>query len=84
MRQIILMMVLVATAFVLGVSTAQAYDANFDYNADGWVDQADVDLIQAAFGSTEGDANYHPAFDHDQDGFVTGTDVVLTLDAIDN
>ncbi len=62
MRQILLMTGFVVAAFVLVVGGAQAYDAEFDYNADGTVDQADVDLIQAAFGSAEGDADFDPAF----------------------
>lgn len=84
MRQILLMTGFVVAAFVLVVGGAQAYDAEFDYNADGTVDQADVDLIQAAFGSAEGDADFDPAFDHDQDGFVTGADVVLAVAAVNN
>jgi len=45
-----------------------ACDADYDNN--GIVDQADVDALQAAFLSKEGDANYNAAFDHDGTGSV--------------
>lgn len=68
-------------ALMLSVGAASAYDVEFDYNADGAVDQADIDIIQAHFGYGEGDEGYVATFDHDDDGMVGGTDVVAALAA---
>ena len=43
------------------------------------VDQADLDMINAAFNSQEGDVEYSPAFDHDGDGYITGSDIAVTV-----
>ena len=66
-----------ATSLVLCGASAQAYDAEFDYNGDGAVDATDVALITAAFNSTEGDVDFDPIFDHDGDGFIGGSDLAL-------
>jgi hypothetical protein len=58
-------------------ASAQAADAEFDYNGDGAVDAADMELIKAAFNSAEGDEDFNPIFDHDGDGFVGGSDIAL-------
>ena len=79
-----------AWRFVMGAAVAaiafcgtavQAYDAEFDYNADGVVDEADLDLLASAFNTAEGDPDFDPIFDHDGDGFVGGSDVVLAQSA---
>jgi hypothetical protein len=70
-----------ATSLVLCGASAQAYDAEFDYNADGAVDTVDLELIKAAFNSAEGDTAFNPIFDHDGDGFVGGSDIALAQSA---
>ena len=45
-----------------------------DYNADGVVDETDLDLLASAFNTVEGDPDFDPIFDHDGDGFVGGSD----------
>ena len=79
-RRFLIAGVAVAGLAICGVS-AQAYDAEFDYNGDGAVDAADVALITAAMNSAEGDADFDPMFDHDWDGFVGGADIVLAQEA---
>jgi hypothetical protein len=66
-----------ATGLIFCGASAQAYDAAYDYNGDGVVDSADLELIKAAFNSTDGDADFNPVFDHDGDGFVGGSDLSL-------
>ena len=66
-----------ATGLMLCGASAQAYDAAYDYNGDGVVDSADLELLKAAFNSTDGDADFNPIFDHDGDGFVGGSDLAL-------
>lgn len=66
-----------ATSLVLCGATAQAYDAEFDYNGDGSNDAADLELISDAFNTTEGDPGFDPIFDHDGDGYIGGSDLIL-------
>ena len=63
--------------------TAQAYDAEVDYNDDGLVNATDMELITGAFNTGEDDLDFNPIFDHDGDGFVTGQDIALALAAAD-
>ncbi len=49
-----------------------------DVNGDGVVDQADLDLASAAFGSSQGDSLYVSAADLNADG-VIGLDDLRTL-----
>jgi hypothetical protein len=74
---------LAGMTLMLSVGAASAYDAEFDYNNDGVVDQADIDILNSHFGYGEGDEGYVAAFDHDGDGMVGGTDVVQALAAVD-
>ena len=67
---------LAGMVLMLSVGAASAYDAEFDYNADGAVDQADLDMLGDHLGAGEGEDGYDAAFDHDDDGFIGGTDVV--------
>ena len=67
---------------MLSLGTAHAYDVEFDYNGDGVVDQADLDILTENFGSGEGDEGFDSRFDHDGDGFVGGTDIILAHAAI--
>jgi ABC-type glycerol-3-phosphate transport system substrate-binding protein len=79
-------MLLIGAASLLALCcglTAQAYDAEFDYNGDGVVDAEDMESITAAFNTGEGDLDFNPIFDHDGDGFVTGQDIALALAAAD-
>lgn len=51
-----------------------AYDARYDFNADGRVDEIDLNLFLAAYGSSVGDPNYDTIYDFNNDGKVDGTD----------
>ena len=72
-----------ATSLVLCGASAQAYDAEFDYNGDGNNDAADLELITDAFNTTEGDPGFDPIFDHDGDGFIGGSDLARAQAATD-
>ncbi|MCB0032310.1 MAG: protein kinase [Anaerolineales bacterium] len=48
----------------------------YDLNHDCIIDQADVDIILAAFRSKPGDPNWNPDYDFDGDGEVGFTDVM--------
>jgi hypothetical protein len=69
-------------ALLLCVSSASAYDTEFDYNADGVVDDLDIELIVAAFNTMEGTDGFDPAFDHDGDGMVGSTDISIAYAAL--
>ena len=69
------------TALLLCGGASFAYDAEFDYNTDGVVDEADTAMITAAFNTSEGEADFDPIFDHDGDGMVGGSDVSLAYEA---
>jgi hypothetical protein len=60
-----------------GDGAGDACDA--DYNNDGLVDQADMDLLSGAFNSGEGSDGYSGVFDHNSDGVVNGLDVTAHL-----
>lgn len=49
-----------------------------DLNADGVIDQKDLDLLTAAFGSSQGDPRFVPEADFDGDG-VIGLNDLQTL-----
>jgi hypothetical protein len=72
----------IVTALLLYGASAFAYDAEFDYNQDGAVDEADITLILAAFNSTEGQPEFSPIFDHDGDGFIGGADLSMSYAAV--
>lgn len=72
----------ISMALLLFVSSASAYDAEFDYNADGVVDDADIELIVAAFNTLEGYADFNPIFDHDGDGLVGSSDISMAYAAL--
>lgn len=46
-----------------------------DYNDDGAVDDADKQIIMDARNTTDGDAGFVPAADHDGDGVISLVDV---------
>ena len=46
-----------------------------DVNRDGVIDQKDLDLIEAAYGSREGDPDWNPECDLDHDGVITSYDM---------
>jgi hypothetical protein len=47
---------------------------DFDYDNNGQVDDADADLLRAAFGTGPGDPGHSDAFDADDDGVIAGSD----------
>lgn len=69
----ILQRLLITTACIGWAGVAMASDADYDNN--GVVDEADCELVVAAFGSGEGDADYLAAADHDGDGVIAGADL---------
>ena len=71
-----------AISLMLCGTSAHAYDAEFDYNGDGANDAADLALINAAFNTGEGSPDFNPIFDHDGDGFVGGTDILIAQEAL--
>jgi hypothetical protein len=81
MRLKTLLEALLVSGFVLCATTAVAYDADFDYNGDGVVDQLDIDMLAEHFMSAEGDEDYDPIFDHDGNGLIAGADWVATIRA---
>ncbi len=72
----------ISMALLLCVSSASAYDAEFDYNGDGVVDDLDIELIVAAFNTMEGTDGFDPAFDHDGDGMVLSADISIAYAAL--
>lgn len=70
-------------AIVVSGTCAFAYDAEFDYNDDGAVNELDATLILEAFNTMEGQQpDFDPKFDHDGDGLVGGTDISIFNDAV--
>ena len=45
-----------------------------DHNKDGFVDAADFEIFEAAYGSQDGDAGYDAAIDHNGNGLIGGED----------
>lgn len=72
----------IALMLSLSVGVSHAYDLEFDYNEDGVVNQADLDILGENLGLGEGDAGFDSRFDHDGDGIVGGTDVLLSHRAV--
>jgi len=56
---------------ILGVT----YEARYDFNLDGRVDQLDLNIFQAAYGSSTGDTNYSIIYDFNNDGTVGPSDL---------
>lgn len=50
------------------------YDAQFDFNGDGRIDETDLQLFLTAFGSSTGDPAYNAQFDFNNDGSVGDSD----------
>ena len=71
---------LVAAGLVLfaGASFAQN-SCDTDFNGDGVTDVMDVQVLQAALGSSEGDANFNAQADLDGDGEVNTIDYGIML-----
>lgn len=70
------------------VANADQFDADLDgrgnacdadYNNDGVVDGIDQAILEAAFGSVSGDADFDPALDHDGDGRIAGSDFTVFI-----
>ena len=62
--------------------SALAGDVDFDFNADGTVDDVDAEMLRAAFGSGPGDPEYSDVFDADADGVIGGTDWAAFVDSL--
>ncbi len=54
-----------------------------DVNGDGTLDQADLDLATAAFGSTQGDPLFEPAADLNGDGVIGIDDLQVLVGILD-
>jgi len=61
-------------------SLGAAYDARYDFNGDGRVDQSDLNMFQAAYGSSTGDINYSVIYDFNNNGTVDSNDYQDFLD----
>lgn len=72
---------LIAAGLTLVAGAAYAQDAcvDTDLNGDGVTDAADVEILKAAMGSTEGDANFDAGADFDGDGSVNTIDFGILL-----
>lgn len=71
---------LVAAGVVLFASAAfAADDCDTDYNGDGVTDAADIEILQAALGSLEGDEAFVAQADHNGDGEITVLDYGILL-----
>ena len=51
-----------------------------DLNGDGILDNTDLQILQNAFGTCLGDADFNPQVDYDSDGCVTSLDKAVWLD----
>ncbi len=74
---------LLAAGALLLASPAIADDVcstNPDINGDGTVSEADFEVLQSAFGSTDGDANFVAAADLNGDGLITTVDYAVLLE----
>jgi len=50
------------------------YDVRYDFNVDGRIDETDLNLFLAAYGSSTGDPSYNVQFDFNSDGSVDSND----------
>ena len=73
---------LIATSTLFLAQAALAQDACpvTDLNGDGVTDGADVEVLQGALGSSEGDSNFVAAADLNGDGSVTTLDYSVMAD----
>lgn len=80
MRTFLLSGVMAATVFfVAGAASAEASCQQADFNRDGVVDEADVEIFKTSLGKSAGDAGYIAAADLDGSGSVTTADYGLLL-----
>jgi hypothetical protein len=61
-------------------SLGAAYDVRYDFNMDGKVDQTDLNIFQAAYGSSIGDANFNSLCDFNNNSTVDQFDFQEFLD----
>jgi hypothetical protein len=54
-----------------------------DFDGDGVITDADFDLFAGVFGLAEGDPNFDPKFDLDEDGQITLVDMQMLVDLAD-
>ena len=66
---------------VQGLQTAQI-QACYDFDGDGKVNQADVDLMIPHGNSQVGEPNYDPKFDLNNDGVISGFDLAMVLSQV--
>ncbi len=67
------------SAEIGGVADVRPLAVPGDVNGDGEVNQSDLGLLLAAYGSQQGDAHWNPDADLDGDGMVGQTDLGLLL-----
>jgi len=65
-------------ALLITPADREAFHKIGDINRDGVIDDKDIDLARAAFGSTPGKPNWNPDCDLNGDGVVDITDVAIT------
>jgi hypothetical protein len=65
---------LLAALLVAASVFAASADCRGDFNGDGVIDEADYEILKAAMGAEEGDVDYAPHIDLDDDGVIGGTD----------
>ena len=61
-------------------SLGATYDVRYDFNADGRVDQSDLNIFEAAYGSSTGDLNFNSQCDFNNNGTVDANDYQEFLD----
>lgn len=64
---------------MVGFVDVEAFSKLGDINYDGRIDQADLALLLASYGSSEGDPNYNPDADFNNDGQVNQADLAVLL-----
>lgn len=53
-----------------------------DFNQDGVVNQADIDLFMSHYGTSQGDAGYSVGFDFNHDGHINSQDYAMLSDFV--
>jgi len=61
-------------------SLGATYDVQYDLNGDGRVDQSDLNIFEAAYGSSSGDINWNSQCDFNNNGTVDNNDYQDFLD----
>lgn len=82
MLKVVGSLLIAASTFAMATASfaQEACPASTDINGDGVTDGADVDIIQAALGTLEGEEGYVAAADLNGDGYITTVDYGVMLD----